>query len=123
MLLDTIQQEMLLRARNIRDHCISVAYNWNDFMAAIDSKQMVLTPWCTETRCEEEVKSRSVEYAASRGNDAVEEQNSLTGAVKTLCLPFEEELNRLHIAPLSAESQCFLCHAVAKAWTLWGRSY
>ncbi|GJD08435.1 Bifunctional glutamate/proline--tRNA ligase [Galdieria sulphuraria] len=122
-LLSTMQEEMLLRARNIRDHCISIAYNWNDFMTAIDSKKMVLAPWCTDTRCEEEVKRQSMEFAASRGNDSVEEQTNLTGAVKTLCLPFEEELNRLDISPLSAESLCFLCHASAKAWTLWGRSY
>eukprot|EP00871_Galdieria_phlegrea_P004686 jgi/Galph1/5218/GphlegSOOS_G3886.1 len=123
-ILRTMQQEMFSRARNIRDSCVSVSYEWDDFMSSIDSKRIVLSPWCRETNCEEEVKVQSLNYAASRQsrNGPVDEQTILTGAVKSLCIPFEEELTRLNVPALTNSTSCFLCQKPAKVWALWGRT-
>ncbi len=37
---------MLARARAEFDSCIEKALTWDDFMAALDRKHMVLAPWC-----------------------------------------------------------------------------
>ncbi len=39
------QVEMLARAREAFDACIEKALNWDDFMAALERKHMVLAPW------------------------------------------------------------------------------
>ena len=48
---------------------------------------------------------------------AVEASKGLTGAAKTLCIPFEQP-------PMPAGQKCFAgCGHDATAYTLWGRSY
>ncbi len=47
-ILDEMQKGLLERARKERSSCIATAYNWDDFMAALNNKKMVLAPWCDE---------------------------------------------------------------------------
>lgn len=47
-LLEKIQKDLLERAREERASCIDVAYNWEDFITALNNKKMVLAPWCDE---------------------------------------------------------------------------
>jgi len=48
---------------------------------------------------------------------AAEEEDILTGAAKTLCIPFEQP-------ELKKDSKCFACdEKTADCWALWGRSY
>ena len=53
-LLETIQTEMLERARGNFNACLERATNWEGFMAALDRKHMVLAPWCAGEGEEEE---------------------------------------------------------------------
>ena len=53
-------------------------------MVSLNSKNFVLTPWCDTMECEENVKKRSAQESKE---EAVDEQMSLTGAAKTLCIP------------------------------------
>jgi prolyl-tRNA synthetase len=71
-------------------------------MAALNSKHMVLAPWCDEEAVEEDVKKRSATADAM--------------GAKTLCLPFEQP-------ELPAGTLCFASGKPAKNWALWGRSY
>ena len=48
--------------------------------------------------------------------EAGEEEEVLTGAAKTLCIPFEQE-------PIQEGTKCFHCGSDAKVRALWGRSY
>jgi prolyl-tRNA synthetase len=52
---------MYNRALKTRDDHMKVAYNWNDFMSALNGRNIVLTPWCDEGAEEEKVKDRSKE--------------------------------------------------------------
>lgn len=86
---------------------------WEEFMVNLNQKKMCLAPWCNEKACEETVGDKSAEESK---NLAEEENISLTGSAKTLCLPFEQpELEKC--------ATCFACGKEAKVWALWGRSY
>ena len=58
-LLDSIHEDMLLKARKERDAQLKVVFNWNDFVAALDNKSLCLTPWCETPACEDAIRERS----------------------------------------------------------------
>lgn len=60
------------------------ANNWQDFMTHLNSRNVVLTPWCKEAECEEKVKDRS---GVETKECLLEGEQSLTGQAKTLCMP------------------------------------
>lgn len=94
-LLDTIQAEMLERAREHRDEHTFVADNFDDFCKTIEEKPgFVKAMWCGEQTCE----------------DIIKEKLSATSR----CMPFEQE----HIA-----DTCVCCGKPAKKMVYWGRAY
>lgn len=106
-LMETIQHDMLAKAKKEFDSCIDVAYNWDDFKAALGKQHMVLAPWCDEEELEEKVKKDTA---------AVD----LPGA-KTLNIPFPESND--FVPELKADMKCFVTGKPAKNFALWGRSY
>ncbi|KAJ7521567.1 hypothetical protein O6H91_19G060100 [Diphasiastrum complanatum] len=100
-LLEDIQSSLLEKARKERDSCIVTVNTWDEFVAALNDKKMVLAPWCNEVEVEEDVKART------KGEN---------GAAKTLCMPLEQN-------DLPEGSTCFASGKPAKKWALWGRSY
>lgn len=102
LLLDEVQSDLLESARTRYDGCVETATTWDDFMAALDRKHMVMAPWADEEEVEEDVKKRSATADAM--------------GAKTLCLPFVQP-------PLPAGARCFASGKPAKNWALWGRSY
>ena len=57
-------------------------------MAHVNSRNVVLTPWCQEAKCEEQVKERS---GIETKESVLEGEQSLTGQAKTLCMPLVQE--------------------------------
>ena len=131
-LMVSIQEDMLDKARRERDARLSIVTTWDEFMTALESGNMILAPWCELMSSEIWVKKTTKEFflkkeaeqLASKGEEAQEDDGrSLTGAAKTLCIPFAQ--------PPMAEGQlCFTSvegspglGKKATAWTLWGRSY
>ena len=102
-ILEEMQAEMFARAKAKRDAAVVTVTSWDGFVAALDEKKMVLTPWCETKESEELVKKRT--QADSEG-----------GAAKTLCIPFEQP-------PLDENTKCFVTGERATAWVVWGRSY
>lgn len=47
-LLDVVQKSMLEKATRERDSCIVQARSWDEFMAALNNKKLVMAPWCDE---------------------------------------------------------------------------
>ncbi|GBG33715.1 Proline--tRNA ligase [Hondaea fermentalgiana] len=128
-LMDVIQADMLDRARQERDSRLAVVWTWDEFVEELMAGNMVLAPWSLTTKSEEWVKDEtkriSEERAASAGKgvDADQETNAdgeskkLTGAAKTLCIPFNQP-------PMPEGTMCFTgCGEPAKEWCLWGRSF
>lgn len=48
-----------------------------------------MAPWCNEQACEEKVKDRSKEESLKAMAEKNEDEALLTGAAKTLCIPFD----------------------------------
>jgi prolyl-tRNA synthetase len=88
------------------------AESWKEFMTQLNNLKVVQTPWCEDPECEDKVKERSgVESKMEKNQDV-----NMSGAAKTLCLPFEQPA-------LKADAPCFHCGKKATKWVLWGRSY
>lgn len=119
-LLDQVQSELLEKARKERDAHLSTITQWKHFVPTLDKKDLVLAPWCERVECEEWVKEQTGpkgEATLAAAADATEAAKGLTGAAKTLCIPFNQP-------PLDESQKCFTgCNHKAVSWTLWGRSY
>lgn len=130
-LLEEIQKDMLQKARQERDARITIAWNFEDFMIALNKGNMILAPWCLTTESEEwvkdETKKRGEETKKAQGeaaekeneelNEEGESRAALTGAAKTLCIPFLQPA-------LPPGTKCFTGNGKdALEFALWGRSY
>lgn len=94
-ILETMQSDMLERARKHRDSNTRVATNFDEFEKIIAENQgFVKAMWCGEESCEMEIKDK-------------------TGATSR-CMPFEQE----EIAPT-----CVCCGKPAKTMVYWGKAY
>ena len=94
-LLETIQKEMLERARTHRDAHTYVAHNMEEFRRIFGEKSgFVKAMWCGEQDCEDKIK----------------EELSVTSR----CMPFEQE---------EIEQTCVCCGKPAKKMVYWGRAY
>ena len=94
-MLDTIQSDMLERARKHRDTHTSQAVTWDEFVETVDKKPgFVKAMWCGDLACEEKIKE-------------------VTGATSR-CMPFAQE----HLS-----DTCVCCGRPAKKMVYWGRAY
>ena len=94
-MLDTIQSDMLERARKHRDTHTSQAVTWDEFVETVDNKPgFVKAMWCGDLACEEKIKE-------------------VTGATSR-CMPFAQE----HLS-----DTCVCCGRPAKKTVYWGRAY
>ena len=94
-MLDTIQSDMLERARKHRDTHTSQAVTWDEFVETVDNKPgFVKAMWCGDLACEEKIKE-------------------VTGATSR-CMPFAQE----HLS-----DTCVCCGRSAKKMVYWGRAY
>ena len=94
-LLDTIQNDMLERARAHRDSHTYVETTYDEFVKTINEKPgFVKAMWCGDQACEDKIKEDTA--ATSR------------------CMPFAQE----HLS-----DKCVCCGKPAKKMVYWGRAY
>lgn len=123
-LLETIQKDMLARARTTLDANIVRVSKFDEVLPALNNKKLILAPWCEEKETEDQIKDetkRLSEEAAGAAAVAAEQANcesapALTGAMKPLCIPLNQP-------ELPEGTKCFWTGKPAKSWTLFGRSY
>ncbi|KAL0958476.1 hypothetical protein HGRIS_000615 [Hohenbuehelia grisea] len=113
-LLDTIQKDMFTRAQNEYFSKIKEVTKWEEIVPALDSKCVVVIPWCEVVACEDDIKERS-----GRASEPQDERAPSAGA-KSLCIPFDQS-KWTPIEP--GKTKCPACGKDAKRWTLFGRSY
>jgi len=129
--LEVMQSDMLEAARAKTSPNKKFALNFDEFMIYLNERCVIMAPHCDDTKCEEKIKVRSAEESkknanfmaetASFNNNSNSNNNEetvapLTGAAKSLCIPFDQPT-------LKDDTVCFHCGAKAKHWTLFGRSY
>ena len=94
-LLETIQKDMLERARAHRDAHTTVATNYEEFKDAVNNKPgFIKAMWCGDRACEDKIKEDTT--ATSR------------------CMPFNQE----HLSDV-----CVCCGKKATKMVYWGKAY
>jgi len=111
--LDTIQQSMFEAAKARREPHLKETTKWGEFLEHLNTKNIVRVPFCGQEKCEDGVKKRSAAESKAQQTD---QKFELTGAAKSLCIPFEQP-------ELTAGTKCFACETDAVSWTYFGRSY
>jgi len=107
------QRELFVKASRHKAERTKQATTWDAFLNFLNNKNVVRVPFCCTEDCETNVKARS---AAESKAQITDEKFELTGAAKSLCIPFEQP-------DLPSGTKCFGCDSKAVAWTLFGRSY
>lgn len=112
-LLKKIHENMLAKAtKDLTDH-LKISKEWTEFTNFLDTKNIIMAPFCGDIPCEERIKAESAREDAE--GDA---QGPAMGA-KSLCIPFEQP------AEIKDSDKCIhpACTNKPKFYTLFGRSY
>lgn len=123
--LEEMQHDMLERSNAMLIEKRRKTTNWSEFLKHLEERCYILAPCCGDKTCEEQIKAltklageESKEDDATFTDDTGEVIQKLTGAAKSLCIPFQQE--ELEEGQACINGQCEL---KAKSWTLFGRSY
>jgi prolyl-tRNA synthetase len=116
-LLETIQKDLYKRADEKFKSHVKTITKWDDFVPALNQKNICLIPHCLTEECEDEVKDMSARKAEEETGVAQDSKAPSMGA-KSLCIPFEQD-------KLEEGTPCTnpKCKNLAKQWCLFGRSY
>lgn len=113
-LLETIQADMLQRARDKYNDSITVVENWADFVPTLNKNHVIVIPWCESEQCEDAIKDRS----AKESVEGVEDEKAPSSGAKSLCIPHDQSRWGASVEGKT----CPQCGDKAKRWTLFGRS-
>ncbi|KAI9599562.1 hypothetical protein BDF19DRAFT_410207 [Syncephalis fuscata] len=115
-LLNTIQQDMFNRASTTFNKHIIRVEKWDEFVPALNAKNIVMIPWCEREACEDSIKDRSARV--DQGEEQDERAPSM--GAKSLCIPLEQPTDNPIVEGVT---KCAACDQFAKRFTLFGRSY
>ncbi|XP_012254281.2 bifunctional glutamate/proline--tRNA ligase isoform X2 [Athalia rosae] len=114
-LLEDVQKSLYDRAaKELKEHTKQTE-DWTVFCKQLDQKNLLLSPYCGEISCEDNIK------ADSAREDVSEEPGAPAMGAKTLCIPFKQPT-----PPAPLESlRCIhpKCTNKPKFYALFGRSY
>ncbi|KAF7395000.1 hypothetical protein HZH66_008174 [Vespula vulgaris] len=111
-LLTEIQSNMFNKAKkNLEDH-IKKVEKWEQFSLELNKKNLLLSPFCGEPSCEDNIKADS-----ARG-DVGEEAGALAMGAKSLCIPFEQPQTSIPLDNLKCIHPS--CKNKPKFYTLFG---
>ncbi|KAI0021993.1 prolyl-tRNA synthetase [Xylariomycetidae sp. FL0641] len=116
-LLTTIQKALYDKADTaFKEHRLQLT-DWSKVVPALDSKNVVIIPFCEEPACEERIKELTKSEEPKEG---VEGQKQPSMGMKSLCIPFDQPEGLV-----AGETDCLSpeCSAKAKSWVMFGRSY
>ena len=122
-LLQTIHGEMYAKATAARDEHLKNVSNWDEFMSALNNRDICLADWCDQKSCEERIKDQSKEESMAAMESMNEDEALLTGSAKTLCIPFRMGRQASGQENPFEGVKCFFCDKPATVTALWGRSY
>ena len=111
-LLNQIHHSLYRKAKEERDSHLLVTQDWNEFLAKLDDKFIIMSPFCGETTCEDQIKKDSAK------EDVSDATGPLMGA-KSLCIPLQQP------GEVTDAMKCIhpSCQNKPKFFTLFGRSY
>ena len=109
-MLDVIQKRMFEKQVDRVKKSTTYAKSFEQFLEGLNKGNMVYTPWCKDSDCEDKVKEKVKEIA-----EKSQEQDTV-GTCKTLNMPLKQD-------KLEENDKCFFCGKKAITWAIWGRSY
>ncbi|KAL1986992.1 hypothetical protein VTN96DRAFT_5148 [Rasamsonia emersonii] len=118
-LLDTIHNDLFRRAdEEFRAHR-KIITNWDDFVPALNAKNVCLIPHCLTEECEDQIKEMSARKAEEDSGEPQDARAPSMGA-KSLCIPFDQPEG---IIPGVTKCTNPHCTKLAEKWCMFGRSY
>ena len=117
-LLETIQADLYRAAdQKFKSHVKQIT-NWDDFVPALNAKNVCLIPFCLQEKCEDEIKELSARKEV--GDETPEDAKAPSMGAKSLCIPFEQPKGIV-----KGETKCTNpnCVKMAEKWCLFGREF
>ena len=116
-LLDTIQKDLYTRAKEAFDSHVKKITSWDDFVPALNAKNVCLIPHCLTEKCEDEIKELS---ARKENDDTPQDEKAPSMGAKSLCIPLSQPEGLV-----KGETKCLglNCSNLADSFCLFGRSY
>ena len=113
-ILDTIQNDLLKRARKNFDKHRVLVDDWKDFVPTLNAKNVLVSPWCGDGDCEDDIKNSSAKK--DNGEDQEVDERAPSMGAKSLCVPYEQP-------KLKDGQKCIKCDRLAIKYCMFGRSY
>jgi prolyl-tRNA synthetase len=113
-ILDQLHNDLFAAAKESFDSHKIIVEDWKDFVPTLNGKNVILSPWCGRTECEEDIKDSSTKTDTDE-DEEVDDKAPSMGA-KSLCIPFDQP-------ELKEGTKCVKCQQTAVNYTLFGRSY
>ena len=82
-----MHDDLLTKAKQEFDEHRVKVDEWKDFVPTLNKKNVILSPWCGDADCEDDIKDSSAKK--DDGEEEVDEKAPSMGA-KSLCIPFEQ---------------------------------
>ncbi|KAH3666409.1 hypothetical protein WICMUC_005677 [Wickerhamomyces mucosus] len=114
IILDNLHNDLYNKAKELFDTHKVVVEKWEDFVPALNAKNVILSPWCGDIECEEDIKDASAKR--NDGEDEEVDDKAPSMGAKSLCIPFDQPT-------LKPDTKCVRCGKEAINYTLFGRSY
>lgn len=110
--MDEIHSALYAKAKKEFDDHIKQVKDVSEMASWLNKRYMLLAPFCGEESCEDGIKDTTAKQSAAEQTD----DRAPSMGAKSLCTPFDQP-------ELVENTKCCGCDSVAKAWTLFGRSY
>jgi len=118
VILETIQKDLYNKADEAYKSHRLILTDWSKVVPSLDSRNVVIIPFCEEPKCEERIKETT---KSDNHNELGPDGKRLPSmGMKSLCIPFDQPEGLV-----KGETKCLNpeCKALAKSWTMFGRSY
>lgn len=116
-LLDDVQTSLYDKANEaFKSHTKKIT-KWDDFVPALNAKNVCLIPHCLTEKCEDDIKALS---ARQDDDDAPQDEKAPSMGAKSLCIPFDQPTEGIPKGTKCTNPQC---NKMAEKWCLFGRSY
>ncbi|OJJ37521.1 hypothetical protein ASPWEDRAFT_108425 [Aspergillus wentii DTO 134E9] len=116
-LLETIQKDLYNRADAEYTSHRKIITNWDEFVPALNDKNVCLIPHCLTEECEDSIKATSARKVEEDTGEAQDAKAPSMGA-KSLCIPFDQPEG---LTPGVTKCTNPLCNRLAEKWCMFGR--
>jgi prolyl-tRNA synthetase len=117
-LLEKIQSDLYARAdEKFRTHRKQIT-SWDEFVPALNAKDVLLVPHCLTEKCEDQIKELSARKDV--GDDTPQDEKAPSMGAKSLCIPFTQPGGIV-----KGETKCInpQCKNVAEQWCMFGSEF